>query len=61
MRVGNQAKPFEHFLLGVLIFVVVVNLLVVTLLWLGILKRPGIRHSSPVFPAPSSMNFLRNP
>ena len=61
MRVGNQAKPFEHFLLGVLVFVVIANILVLTLLWMGVLKRPGTRHPSHVLPAPSSMNFFRNP
>ena len=60
MRVGNQAKPFEHFLLGVLIFVMVVNLLIVTLLWLGIIKRPGSGYPTHAFPAPSSMNFFEN-
>jgi len=57
MRVGNQVRPFEHFLLGVLIFVVIANLLVVILLWMGVLKRPGSVYPTHTFPAPSSMNF----
>jgi len=61
MRVGDELKPFQHFLKGVVIVVVIANLLAIALLWLGILKRPGARHTPPLFPAPSSMNFFGNP
>ena len=51
MRFGNTARPFEHFLVGLLVIIVTANLLAVVLLHLGVIKiagRPSFQTTEPV-------------
>lgn len=57
MRVGNSAKPFEHFLEAIVIILIAVNLTAVILLALGVIKAPGSRSFRESFQTPPPLHL----